>query len=787
MTATQAHSNTLELIPCDICKDYIAFNQYSNHIANHKQNNRKLFDTNDNQTAEIGVLAELQQKHDQKEVKINEQVSVKNQQINNVIIESEDETEDAVIRSNEFRNGQIKHEKTKVVYEELIQQLDEEIVKRGYLYKKSKYMKEWRKRYVVMTNTLLLTYSPYRETSRTVFDDEKSNSSKYILKRLNDIEFMIYINNYKQLLYHFKAQTIKQRITWCNLLLSGYCVCEQAEIDTFDRFMCKVTFAVGNTIKAKDRWNKWYNASIVQYKAKNKEIPTNTNLPPGLRIQDIVGLQGIYVCFSGWSSKYNEWFFYRHIADLTCDCVDICCISTHKIKAICYDDEFENMLTVLPQPQKVTKWFSKLRPAKQFTYLKKLCENLINNKYIESTEMRICYAMLGDLESSTSQQMKYYKKAIDSDNSHAEYSFWKVCCILAKQHEWEKELVCINEYISAFHKNQNNNWCNKHEFDNIKSLIQKHQYEQALTKCNVLLMGSIFYPINYLILVAIVVWCVNHVNHTYHCLKAHEQIMKISCKYSKVSDIDNTHFSEVVKQYHLKQTNKLMKIKYYENILASKLDCSIVLKYYKMTLESIRKLSANNLKTSTTRIEMILLHWCKQLNFDGFDNYKFNPYDYVETINSFWFQFLDEYNGDKIQLQSRLLKISSATNINLHIYAVFTSNNTLLIFDNDSLENKLYEINFDPQKRSVNVVRKLNATEFKLQMNDEFHFKQTQNNAFNVTAKDRGGKWYSANIKYYKTKDEPIQINTNLHPKQREQVDLLHNGFIGVQGIYVHF
>ena len=95
---------------------------------------------------------------------------------------------------------------------------NEKIIKKGYLFKKSKYLGNWKKRYIVLTENFIFAYVDDQPNSECTMNLTLSDSygPKY-LKLENNNEYGFSFCN-EGTIYNFKSNNKEERDSWFNTL-----------------------------------------------------------------------------------------------------------------------------------------------------------------------------------------------------------------------------------------------------------------------------------------------------------------------------------------------------------------------------------------------------------------------------------------------------------------------------------------------------------------------------------------------------------------------------------------
>ena len=95
---------------------------------------------------------------------------------------------------------------------------NEKIVKKGYLYKKSKYLGTWKKRYIVLTKNFIFAYVDDQPNSECTMNLTLSDSygPKY-LKLENNNDYGFSFSN-EGTIYCFRSDNKEETDSWFNIL-----------------------------------------------------------------------------------------------------------------------------------------------------------------------------------------------------------------------------------------------------------------------------------------------------------------------------------------------------------------------------------------------------------------------------------------------------------------------------------------------------------------------------------------------------------------------------------------
>ena len=95
---------------------------------------------------------------------------------------------------------------------------NEKIIKKGYLFKKSKYLGNWKKRYIVLTENFIFAYVNDRPNSECTMNLTLSDSygPKY-LKLENNNDYGFSFSN-EGTIYCFKSDNKEETDSWFNIL-----------------------------------------------------------------------------------------------------------------------------------------------------------------------------------------------------------------------------------------------------------------------------------------------------------------------------------------------------------------------------------------------------------------------------------------------------------------------------------------------------------------------------------------------------------------------------------------
>eukprot|EP01084_Bolivina_argentea_P263123 445240_1 len=602
-----------------------------------------------NNDTEVTEVTE-EKKHNATQIRV-----LKNQFVADVIVESEDDEDDTITNSDNFKNKQkqriIENGGNVLLIQEIHADMTQDIIKEGFVFKQRKYMKEWRVRYLVITSNSLQTFAlgknQYKQTDKIMFDLTKLN----IIKRINEKEFAIIGGYFTS--YHFRVSSTTERAKWCNLLTSKYCVYDEAEIESFRLLMNKQMYGKHNIVE--------------------------------------------------FTQMYKQ------------------CI---------------------PHSTYIIKFFDELLKKQKYEHLKILCDELVGNTYINASDSAICYCILGDIinkllpMSDIVQQIDYYKTACDFDSNNFKYPL-KVARILMNNYEYKEALVYFNNSLSLLKANGNvHNWNQNDVQCYVKCLIELKQYDKALVESDYFLNRSVISVFQYHSFASII-WSGYNANDINKCLCSYEKIMSLFCNnHQKLDHNSNQCFTDAVTNYyHLQKIKPAILMKTYENLLVLKPTNKLLLKYYGLSLELMRKTLANSCMLKQQDVEFIMNHWRTECKFDGFDTLSFNVKNYSKLIHSYGFGFLDQLNKNNIICQGWLLKSNKYTHVYQTVYAIL-SNNKLSMFNNDLFKDnnncKLYEIDLDEKQQSTSVISRSlpdssSKLKFSFNINSTHHYFQAPN------------------------------------------------------------
>ena len=94
---------------------------------------------------------------------------------------------------------------------------NEKIVKKGYLYKKSKYLGNWKKRFIVLTENFIFAYVDDQLNSECTMNLTLSDSYGPKNLELGNNEYGFSFSN-EGTIYCFKSNNLEEKNSWFNTL-----------------------------------------------------------------------------------------------------------------------------------------------------------------------------------------------------------------------------------------------------------------------------------------------------------------------------------------------------------------------------------------------------------------------------------------------------------------------------------------------------------------------------------------------------------------------------------------
>eukprot|EP01084_Bolivina_argentea_P013555 25449_1 len=100
-------------------------------------------------------------------------------------------------------------------------------------------------------------------------------------------------------------------------------------------------FKPGDYLDVRDRWGKWYEAEIKIHKPANEDMPKKS--PPLKKeqqkmIDDLKHLEALYVHYTAWEDKWNEWIFVDPGRNI-CKCRTMCDTEKSKHRIAAHDTQ----------------------------------------------------------------------------------------------------------------------------------------------------------------------------------------------------------------------------------------------------------------------------------------------------------------------------------------------------------------------------------------------------------------------------------------------------------------